>query len=45
MEGMNINAIVDFEMKYKLAPNKIKNIIMDSIEAVAKFENPNENVA
>ena len=38
VEDMNINAIVDFEMRYKLAPNKIKNIIMDSIEAVAKFE-------
>jgi len=42
MEHMDINAIVDFEMKYKLAPNKIKNIIIEAIEEVAKLENPNE---
>ena len=40
---MDINTIVDFEMKYKLAPNKIKNIIMTAIEEVAKLENPSEN--
>ena len=42
-EHMDINTIVDFEMKYKLAPNKIKDIIMSSIEEVAKLENPSEN--
>jgi EAL and modified HD-GYP domain-containing signal transduction protein len=42
VEHMDINTIVDFEMKYKLAPNKIKNIIMSAIEEVAKLENPNE---
>ncbi len=43
VEKMDINTIVDFEMKYKLAPNKIKNIIMTAIEEVAKLENPSEN--
>ncbi|MBA1432771.1 MAG: HDOD domain-containing protein [Epsilonproteobacteria bacterium] len=42
-EHMDINTIVDFEMKYRLAPNKIKDIIMSSIEEVAKLENPSEN--
>jgi len=42
-EKMDINAIVDFEMKYRLAPNRIKDIIMSSIEEVAKLENPSEN--
>ncbi|MEN4053395.1 MULTISPECIES: HDOD domain-containing protein [Sulfurimonas] len=45
MEHMDINAIVDFEMKYKLAPNRIKNIIVSCIEEVAKLENTNESVA
>ena len=44
-EHMDINTIVDFEMKYRLAPNKIKDIIMSSIEEVAKLENPSENEA
>ncbi|QOP46595.1 EAL and HDOD domain-containing protein [Sulfurimonas paralvinellae] len=42
-EHMDINAIVDFEMKHRLAPNKIKDILMSSIEEVAKLENPSEN--
>ena len=42
-EKMDINTIVDFEMKYKLAPNKIKDIIVTAIEEVAKLENPSEN--
>jgi EAL and modified HD-GYP domain-containing signal transduction protein len=42
-EHMDINTIVDFEMKYRLAPNKIKDILMSSIEEVAKLENPSEN--
>jgi EAL and modified HD-GYP domain-containing signal transduction protein len=45
MEHMDINAIVDFEIKYKLAPNRIKNIIVSCIEEVAKLENPSESVA
>jgi len=43
MEQMDINTIVTFEMKYKLAPNKIRNITMTSIEEVAKLENPIED--
>jgi len=42
VEHMDINAIVDFEMKYKLTPNKIKNIIVSCIEEVVKLENPQE---
>jgi EAL and modified HD-GYP domain-containing signal transduction protein len=45
MEHMDINAIVDFEIKYKLAPNRIKNIIVSCIEEVVKLENPGESVA
>ncbi|WP_457746088.1 EAL and HDOD domain-containing protein [Sulfurimonas sp.] len=43
MEHMDINDIVDFEMKYRLAPNQIKDIIMDAIMAVATLEHPNES--
>ena len=42
-EKMDINTIVDFEIKYKLAPNKIKDIIVTALEEVAKLENPSEN--
>jgi len=40
VEYMDIDTIVDFEMKYNLTANKIKDIIIDSIAEVAKLENP-----
>jgi len=45
VESMNINTIVDFEMKYHLAPNRVKNIIMKSIEAVVALELPKKESA
>jgi EAL and modified HD-GYP domain-containing signal transduction protein len=39
LEHMNMDAIAEFERKYALAPNQIKDILMHSIEAVSELEN------
>jgi len=43
VEYMDVAAIVNFETKYNLVNNKIKNIILESIEEVAKLEHPAEH--
>jgi len=40
MESMDMQEIHLFEMKYDLESNKIKDIIFDALEEVAKLENP-----
>jgi EAL and modified HD-GYP domain-containing signal transduction protein len=43
VEHLEMDTIIEFEKKYKLNPNRVENIIINSIEEVAKMENPQED--
>jgi len=43
LESMDGEGISDFELRYKVASQKIRTIVLDSLEVVAKLENPSEN--